>query len=46
MKSSWKTIGKVAISILGFFIKRNNPNLSSEIEKVQEVANKGIDEIK
>lgn len=46
MKSSWKIISKIGIFILGFFIKKNNPHLSSEIEKVQEVANKGIDEIK
>lgn len=46
MRLNWKTIGKVAISILGFFIKKNNPNLGNEIDKVQEVANAGIDEIK
>ncbi len=45
MRLNWKTIGKVAISILGFFIKRNNSNSRSEIEKIEDLANKGIEQL-
>jgi hypothetical protein len=45
MKSSWKIIFKIVVSIVGGLIGKNNPKLSNEIDKGKDIANKTIDEL-